>query len=155
MLTVQNHGGNKLDWFLRPSMTARIVDRPGGSRRITLTIAIQNPTPMKESKFVAGDGSLVPTGDYRALVAVYLPGWATDVRVPGRSVALVGADGPSRVIGTRVDIARGRTLTLTVEFTAPSGVERLVLIPSGRAKPVPARIGARRLDDEVPRALAI
>jgi hypothetical protein len=155
MVTVQNHGGNKLDWFLRPSLEARISDAPRGGHRITLTISIANPTPADESKYVAGDGSLVPVGDYRALVAVYLPGWATSVRVPGRSVALVGPDGPSRVIGTRVDIARGATVTLTVQFTAPPEADRLVLVPSGRARPVPVRIGSQRSDDAATRVFAI
>jgi hypothetical protein len=155
MLTVQNHGGNKLDWFLRPSMDARVVERPDGTRRITLTIGIHNPTPAKESRYVAGDGTIVPVGDYRALVAVYLPGWATNVRIPGRSVALVGEDGASRVIGTRVDVARGGTVTVRVEFTAPAGIDRFVLIPSGRAQPVPARIGSERVDDAVPRSVKI
>jgi hypothetical protein len=151
MLTVQNHTGNKLDWFLRPSMKLRVEDGAGGLRRLHLRIQIANPTPLGESSYIAGDGKLVPPGDHRALVAVYLPGWASTVRMPGRTIALVGSDGPSHVIGTRVDIARGTTVTIDVEFSAPPDVQRILLMPSGRARPVPVTEGAQRVNDAVPR----
>jgi hypothetical protein len=152
MLTVQNHTGNKLDWFLRPSMTLRVDAGPGPFRRAHLRIRIENPTPDGESPYVLGDGKLVPPGDHRALVAVYLPGWASDVRMPGRQIVLVGPDGPSHVIGTRVDIARGAAVTIDVEFSAPPGVRRFLLTPSGRApRAVLLRLGTRQVDDAVPR----
>ena len=152
MLTVQNHTGNKLDWFLRPSMTLRVEDGPGPFRRLHLRIQILNPTPDGESAYVAGDGKLVRPGDHRALVAVYLPGWASQVRIPGRKIAVVGPDGPSHVIGTRVDIAQGATVTIDVEFSAPPGVHRILLTPSARApRAVPFRLSGQRVEDSVAR----
>jgi hypothetical protein len=155
MLTVQNHTGNKLDWFLRPSMTLRVEERHGAWRRLHLKIRIENPTPAGQPKYIAGDGALVPPGDHRALVAVYLPGWATDIEMPGRTIVLVGPDGPSRVIGTRLDIARGTTAMLEVVFSVPPGVHWIVLIPSGRATPVPLRVGEHVTDDKVRRSVPL
>jgi len=136
-------------------MKLRVEERRGGWRRARLEIQIENPTPLGESKYVAGDGSLVPPGDHRALVALYLPGWATDVKMSGRSIVLVGPDGPSHVIGTRLDIPRGTTATLEVEFSVPPGVSSIVLLPSARANPVPLRVGDRATDDEVPRVVPL
>jgi hypothetical protein len=155
MLTVQNHTGNKLDWFLRPSMDLRVAPRPDGRRRFRLRIRIENPTPPGEPPYVAGDGSLVPPGSHRSLVALYLPGWAADVEMPRSTVAIVGADGDSRVIGTRIDIARGQSVTIEVAFSAPPGVDRLLLLPSGRARPVPMMFGPKRLDDERTRIIPL
>jgi hypothetical protein len=155
MLTVQNHTGNKLDWFLRPSMDLRFDKRPGGWRRVHLRIRIGNPTPPGEVRYIAGNGSLVPRGAHRALVAVYLPGWAVNVQMPGRKVVLVGADGASRVIGTRLDIGRGESAVIEVAFSVPPDIHRMVLLPSARATPVPLTVGALRTNDKLPRVLEI
>jgi hypothetical protein len=155
MVTVQNHGGNKLDWFVSPAVSFDVQQLPGGARRIRMKIRIDNPTPAGEPLAVAGDGRIVPAGDYRALVAAYLPGWATDVKVPGHTVTLVGPDGPMRVIGVRVDIPRGESASLTVEFSAPPDERALDLLPSGRARPVRYTIGGRAFDDAVLRRIAV
>lgn len=155
MLTVQNHTGNKLDWFLRTSMDLRVERRRGAWRRVHLSIRIVNPTPRGEPRYIAGDGSLVPPGAHRALVAVYLPGWATNVEMPGRKVVLVGPDGPSRVIGTRLDIARGSSAEIEIVFSIPPEMHRMVLLPSARAAPVTVVIGGLRLKDDVRRSLRL
>src|SRR5205823_1063493 len=72
MLTVQNQTGNKLDWFVKPSMDLSVEQHAGGWRRVHLRIRIANPTPLGEPPYIAGDGKLVPSGTDRALVAVYL-----------------------------------------------------------------------------------
>jgi hypothetical protein len=155
MLTVQNHAGNKLDWFLRPAMNLRIEQPPGRWRRAHLTIRIANPTPPGEPPSIAGDGRIVPTGDYRALVAVYLPGWATNVEIPGHEVIVAGPDSSSRVIGTRVDIARASSVTFEVSFSIPPDVRAIALAPSGRAWPIPLRFGGRAINDAVRRSLLV
>lgn len=155
MLTVQNHTGNKLDWFIRPKVALTVEHPRGEWRRIRARIQIDNPTPLEETRYVAGDGTLVPPGAHRALVAVYLPGWATNVEMPGRSVALVGPDGPMRVIGTRLDIPRGGSIALEVVFSVPPEITGIVVLPSGRAHPVPFSLGGRRFDDRLRRAVEI
>ena len=155
MLTVQNHGGNKLDWFVRPSVALTSDAAPGGARRWTATIRIANPVPDGEPAYVAGDGSKRPAGVYRGFVAVYLPAWASDVEVSGAAVRVVGEDGPMRVVGMIVDVAQRDTVSLTVRFTMPPGPRRLTLLPSARAVPVPFTINGERTDDRVGRILAV
>jgi len=155
MLTVQNQTGNKLDWFVKPQMALSDERLARGWRRVHLRISIANPTPAGEPPYIAGDGTLVPPGTDRALVAVYLPGWATNVEMPGRTVAIVGPDGPMRVIGARVDIARGAAVQIDVTFDAPPGEQQIVLLPSGRARAVPLRDGARWFSDEMPSVITL
>ncbi len=155
MVTVQNHTGNKLDWFIRPRVQISVEHPRNEWRRINVRIRIVNPTPAGEPPYVAGDGRLVRPGDHRALVAVYLPGWATNVELPGRTVNLVGPDGPMRVIGTRIDVPRGGEATLDVVFSVPPRAHRLVLLPSARARPVIVVAERRRLDDSRPHVIPI
>ena len=155
MLTVQNQSGNKLDWFVQPQMSLSVEQRAGGRRRVHVHIGIANPTPSGENSYIAGDGSLVPGGTDRALVAVYLPGWATNVEMPGSHVSIVGPDGPMRVIGTRVDIARGATVEIDVTFDAPPEERWIDLLPSGRARAVPLRDGAKWFSDEARATIVI
>ena len=155
MLTVQNHGGDKLDWFVRPSVALASSKAPRGARRWTATIRIANPTPDGEPSYVAGDGSKRPAGAYRGFVAVYLPGWASDVEVSGAGVRVVGEDGRMRLVGMIVDVPRRETVSLTVRFTMPPGRHRLVLLPSARAVPVPFTVDGERTDDRRRRTLAV
>jgi len=155
MVTVQNHTGNKLDWFIRPTVDVELERPEGKWRRISARIRIDNPTPLGESPFVAGNGSLVPAGDHRALVAVYLPGWATNVEVPGRTPLLIGTDGPMRVVAVRLDVARGGSVTVDVVFSVPPEIDSIVLLPSGRARPVRVRLNGRPTNDAAARTLRL
>ena len=147
MVAVQNHGGNKLDWFLQVGSRLEVSPRPGGWRRLALTVDIANHYPASEPQYVAGDGSSVAAGAYRAFVTFYLPSWATNVEPRGAPVLASGPDGPMRVVAVRLDIPRGGTKQLTVEFSAPPEEDRIVLLPSARARPVPFRMPDATIDD--------
>ncbi|MGH2785983.1 MAG: DUF4012 domain-containing protein [Actinomycetota bacterium] len=155
MVTVQNHAGNKLDWFIRPSVSLQVEHPEGRLRRIRARISIDNPTPSGEPTYVGGDGRFVPPGDHRAFVAVYLPGWASNVSMVGHEVLVIGTDGPMRVVATRLDIARGGSAVVEVLFNVPPEVARIILLPSARAAPVTVRLEELVVDDSVMRALAI
>ena len=155
MVTVQNHGGNKLDWYLRSSVELQ-VERPAGRfRRIRAKILIDNVTPPGEPPYVAGNGLIVPKNVYRAFVAVYLPGWATNVELVGREALAIGTDGPMRVVATRLDIRQASSAVVELVFSVPPGMERIVLLPSARPVAIPYRIGDRTVDDSAKRILII
>jgi hypothetical protein len=154
MVTVQNHGGNKLDWFLRPTVTVATRRLKDGYRKVTLRITIDNPTPQNQPANITGGGTFVPVGTYRAFVAVYLPGWATNVEIQGSSTLIAGPDGPMRVVGTRLDVARAHTQYVVVVFDAPPKAQ-IDLMPSGRIPPVPFDFAGRSLDDAVPHRIAL
>jgi hypothetical protein len=155
MVTVQNHAGNKLDWYVRPTVELRVEHRPGRLRRVHAEIRITNPTPDGQSAAVAGDGTIVTRGDYRGFVVVYLPGWATNIEMKGGGIVSVGPDGPMRVIGALVDIRRGTTATVDVSFSVPQSVDHVVLLPSARVRPVPVKAGGLVLDDAKRRVIPI
>lgn len=155
MITVQNHGGNKLDWFLGVRAALTTQDAPGGWRRASLRIDLSNRYPEGEVPYVAGDGSVAPVGAYRGLVAVYLPAAAINVEPAGGRVVGVGTDGGLRVVAMRLTIARGGRRTLTVRFSIPPGERRVVLLPAGRARPILVRYHGRSVDDARARFLRI
>lgn len=155
MVTVQNHGGNKLDWFVRSSVELEVEEPEGRFRRIRARIRIDNLTPPGEPSYVAGNGVIVPKNVYRAFVAVYLPGWATNVELVGREALVIGTDGPMRVVATRLDIRWTRSEVVELVFSMPPGIERIVLLPSAGPVPMPVRIGDRTVDDSAKRHLTV
>ncbi len=155
MATVQNHGGNKLDWYVRASVDLAVERPEGRFRRVRAKIKIENLTPPGEPPYVAGNGAIVPKNVYRAFVAVYLPGWATNVELVGREALVIGTDGPMRVIATRLDIRRAASEVVEVVFSVPPGMERILLLPSARPAPVPFRIGDRTVDDSAKRLVTV
>jgi uncharacterized protein DUF4012 len=154
MISIQNHAGNKLDWFLRSSVDVTAKKVVGGFARVTLAVKITDDVPPGEPPFVLGDGSIVPVGGYRAMVAAYLPGWATSVKVDGAPTILYGPDGPMRVIGTRIDVAPGGSATFHISFDAPPGA-RLDLLSSGRFFPTTFRYGSETYREDSRRSIAI
>jgi uncharacterized protein DUF4012 len=143
MITIQNHAGNKLDWFLRSSVEITKEKKDLDFTRVTLHVRLDEPAaPAKEPAYIVGDGSIVPAGGYRALVAAYLPGWATNVKIDGAPTLLYGPDGPMRVSGTRVDVPAGGSTSFDISFDAPAGAH-LVLLPSGRFFPTTIRVDGR------------
>ena len=141
LVTVQNHSGNKLDWFLQPVVD---VHRRGGAQRqrLSVDLALENRVPAGEPRYVTGGD-----GHYRAFVAVYLPARAHDVRVAGEPMLVAGRDGPMRVVAVRVDLARGQRRTVHLEFSLPADVDHLDLLPSARARPMRVRFDGRAVDD--------
>ena len=155
MVTIQNHTGNKEDWFLRSTVDVSAEQIPGRGKQVTLRIRIENPTPRREPTYILGDSSLVPRGTYRAMVAVYLPGWAENVKIPATTPLLVGPDGPMRVIGTRVDVPLRGAAVVTVVFEAPLGQQGIEILPAGRHRPIRYRFEGQVLTDARPRRIAL
>ena len=153
LVAVQNHGANKLDWFLEPELSIDVGAPDAGWRDVEVGIELTNDAPAGLPGSVAGDGrgSLVP-GDYRAFVTAYLPADATAAELDGATLRVVGEDGPMRVLGATLDIPRGETRQLTVTFRTAAD-HPLRVLPSGRARPVEMQIDTLRTDDRHVREL--
>jgi hypothetical protein len=154
MITVQNHTGNKLDWFLRTNVKMSTKQIAGGYTRVTLDIEIIDDVPSGEPDYILGDGSIVPVGGYRAMVAAYLPGWASNEEISGAPTILYGPDGPMRVMGTRVDVLRGGKTSFKVAFDAPPG-HHIELLPSGRFFPTPIHVDGKVYSEDSGRSIPI
>ena len=149
LVSVLNRGANKLDRYLGVSANLSFRrTRPG--TEAALEILLRNDVPPGEPPSVAGPapGSGIAAGTYTGIVAVNLPGAAREGRVEGVSkLAVAGADGPTRVVGTEVVLAPGEQRTLTVRFRLPAEEGIVVVEPSARVPAVQWTSGSQRWSD--------
>ncbi|MFN2606357.1 MAG: DUF4012 domain-containing protein, partial [Acidimicrobiales bacterium] len=149
LVGVLNRGGNKLDRFLDVAADLDIRGRGSGQEAV-LRLRLHNRAPQGEPAYVVGPapGSGAGEGVYLGILAVSLPGDARQGRIDGEtSLAVVGADGPSRVVATSVSIPRGGDRVLTVRFGLPGGRHSLRVEPSARLPAISWTDGSRRWTD--------
>jgi hypothetical protein len=151
MVTVQNIGANKLDWFVQPSVVLSVLPSSGGTWKARLTVAVENPVPPKDQDSPYVDGSYDgPTGGaHRALVAVYLPKDAYNIRALDQPFTEAGLDPPLHMAGTRITIPLGQTVRTALEFSLPKDDVGVFLLPSGRVRPVVFEVNGHPATDAV------
>lgn len=154
MVTVQNIAADKLDWYIDPTVTLRATPQLGtGAWRVRLTVRVPNPeravtTPAVES-FIEG----YDDGIHRALVAVYLPAAAYDVRSLDLPYSEAGLDPPLQMVGKRVFIEQGEEASVAIEFFLPPYQGGVLLLPSARVRPVQYVVNGVAVDDAVTRSV--
>lgn len=134
MAAVLNRGGTKLDRFLHVEATMS-VDSNGRGTSVALTLDLVNRTPDGEVRYIAGPypGTPFAYGEYVGLVAITLPGDARRARFEAvDSLAVAGADGPTRVVATEFRLEPGERTTIEATFDLPPGVGGLTVLPSAR-----------------------
>ncbi len=136
-LSLLSQGGTKIDGWV-PVDAA--IERRGAAYTVRVTLG--NTTPTGLPTYVQGPSTQgipnvgVPEGVYAGIVALSVPGGATALSIDGVSRPVTeGHDGPSRVVATRVTVARGEAVTLTFRFTLPAPTT-LVVEPSARLDPI-------------------
>jgi hypothetical protein len=154
LVAVCNEGGNKLDRFLRTG-SSLTIEPEGDGARATLRVRIANRSPADAPAYVAGPNPSFAQrrGEYVAIVAVTLPGFATEPRIRGgaRLVAR-GPDGAAQVIAATVRIEHGGSATLVVRFALPQeGI--LTVEPSARIPAVRWDANGAEWRDDHPRAV--
>jgi hypothetical protein len=100
-----------------------------------LRLHLRNNTPEGEPTYVAGPnlGSPVGNGVYLGIVAVNLPGAASNGRIDGTTdLRVAGADGATRVVGAPVQLGRGEERTVVVRFELPAAIVAFRVLPSAR-----------------------
>lgn len=146
LIGVQNHGGYKLDWYVRPEVTIA-ASRRGDWRSVTMRIDVRNTSPPGLPDAVAGSTVRhLATGSYRAFTTIYLPGAATNIRIDGDRILIAGRDGPMKVVAARFDVAPETTHEVRVSFDLPSS-DPLYLLPSARAHPIEVHGGLATISD--------
>lgn len=160
-VTVQNVGGNKLDWYLDTAVRVS-GRRPATSiGRLRVEVDLRNGAPVGETapRYIFGpnDGSGA-AGTYRGVVSVYLPAGtalAAAAGGPFRVAPTMQTEGGRPVVSAWVDVPAGGTRTIGLDLAlAPAGrgTYRMVLVPSPRVRPTTASIdveteaGARRAE---------
>ncbi len=154
MVTVQNIAADKLDWYIDPSVEIRAT-QDGDTRawRVGLTVRVPNPTREGDTEGVESYMEGYAPGLHRALVAVYLPQAAFDIRAVDGDVSEAGADGPTWMVAQRAFIEEGEEVDVAFEFSLPQEHAGFLLLPSARVRPVPFTINGVTTDDAVVRPL--
>lgn len=155
LVAVLNRGGNKLDRFLEVRADLGLHGVDSGTEGV-LRLRLRNTVPPGEPTYVAGAQRFSGAGEgvYLGIVAVTLPGDASDSRIDGEpSLVVAGADGPTRVIGAAISIPRGAEQTLVVRFRLPVGRRRLRVEPSARLPPIDWTSGGSHWRDDASRTV--
>jgi hypothetical protein len=135
---VINRGGNKLDQYLDVRVGLRFVSKGDGTDA-TLTVDLDNQTPPGQSEFIAGPYPGLGTvyGEYLGLLALNLPAGSSHVQVAGRPpFAVQGAEGPTWLVVSPVDVTEGESMQVVVHFELPSALRSVTVLPSARLSPV-------------------
>jgi Protein of unknown function (DUF4012) len=148
-----NFAGNKLDWFLRETGNLQIRPR-AHSTDVTVRMHLRNTTPPGEPQYVAGGGpgQHLDKGEYSALATVNVPGSAYGATING-SPAIVGPEGPTRLLATTVQVEPGQETDVTVHFSLPGRHGQLHVVPSARL-PAVAWSGRARFLDSSPHTVS-
>lgn len=151
MVTVQNISANKMDWFIEPSVVLNVLKATDGSWKARLTVEVHNPDPPPEqlSPYVDGSYDGPNNGVHDALVAVYLPQGAYNVRSLDVPFTEQGWDPPLYMAGKRIEIERGGSTRVALEFSLPPEYVGAQIVPSGRVRPVTYRVNDQEVTDEV------
>jgi hypothetical protein len=156
LVAVQNRGGNKLDRFLRVAAEVSVATM-GDESEVTLAVEIRNEAPVGEPRYIVGPHPLsgVDEGVYVGILTISFPGGATGGRLDGvNSLAVVGADGPSQVMGFQFELPRGGERTVIARFRLPSRRVTLRIEPSARVPPIAWRSGPAAWSDNSARILS-
>ncbi len=154
MVTAQNLAANKLDWYLDPRVSINVL-RPGdgGPWTARLTVTITNPAPERTSPYIDGSYDGLTNGTHRTMVAVYLPAAAYGVRSLDLPFSEGGADPPLQMFAKRLEIPRGETRRVALEFKLPPEHVGAVVLPSGRVRPVSYQVNGVDVTDAAPAAV--
>ena len=138
LLGVVNRGANKLDPFLGVKANLAVSER-GRGHEATVVVDLHNRAPAAgEPPYIAGPNPLTGTaaGEYKGIVALTVPGFASDIRIEGVApVAVAGADGETNVVGGEVRIPPGGRAKVTVRFDLPAAARSMTVQPSARIPP--------------------
>jgi hypothetical protein len=149
MTALINRGGNKLDQYVSMSASLSLQAHAGGVDG-TLTVRLVNHTPPGQSQFIAGPYPGLGTvyGEYAGILAVNLPGVSSTPHVDGSpALDALGAEGPTWLVATPVDVKAGASEQVVVRFTVPGAHGQLSVLPTARLTPVSWRYrGASRTD---------
>lgn len=154
LVSFQNYGADKLDWYLRPRSSLDVWRLPSGDQRARLTMTLD--LPALDELDDASPYILGPDPEVHGLfLTVHLPSTARDIQTTEPTgFETKGRDGPLQVRTFRADVPLGSTFERVVEFTLPADATSMTLLPSARIEPVPLTVdGVATVDDATTRRI--
>lgn len=155
-VSILNRGGNKLDPFLEVE-SALELHSTSDETEVTVRVTVGNDAPPGLSPYIAGPHprSGVAEGEYLGIVAVNVPGAATDVAIDGAGAPIsIGPDGPTQVVAAPLLVARGQETTITVQFRLPASERSIEVVPSARVPAMRWEAGRHRWHDTSPKVVS-
>jgi hypothetical protein len=156
MAALINRGGTKLDPYV--TIDAALSAEDLGDRwRVSVQVDLANGAPEFLPTYVEGpvEGSGGVAGEYIGILALTVPEAATEPTTSGDGFAVVGDDGPTRVIGTNVAIPRGEQRSVTVTFELPKEWDTVRVTSSAHVPAVRWTAGDKEWTERRPRSVAL
>lgn len=134
MVSTENYDGNKLDYYLQPTVDLEVDAAADGARRVRLSVHIPNMPRDPTSPTIEGPDP----SNHWVFLDVHLPAdaYAIGIEAEGTRSIDQGRDGPAPVVTMIYPVALGTTKTVAVEFALPSSVDEITLLPSARRNPL-------------------
>ncbi len=156
MVSLVNRGGTKLDPYMELDATLEATD-VGDHRRVTVTVELDNTAPEFLPRYVEGpyDGIDAVAGEYIGIVSLTVPKAATNPETSTDGFAVVGDDGPTRVIGGNIAVPRGERRQVTISFDLPSDWETVSVTSAARVPATRWTAGTRTWTERRPRTVTL
>lgn len=150
VITSQDLGGSKLDYYTRLAANAHVQDL-GDHYRVALDVTVINPKKTEPiAPYIAGGDVYVSPGQYGSFLTLSLPKSAYDLDNPD-GLSQTGPDGPLYVYTTILRVNEGDENVQHFSFSLPKTDHTLRIVPSARIAPIPWTVnGYFHFDDSVP-----
>jgi hypothetical protein len=149
MVSTENAGGNKLDWYLRPRLDLTITRRDDGFA-VSGKVTVRNDRHDPSSKQLLG---AAPDRHY-VFLDLHLPGDAFAVTAPeGLPFLAAGPDPPMQAVNFVDPVPIGEEKSWDFSFLVPTSEPQLVLMPSARVSPLIVTVNGRPTDDAIERTI--
>jgi hypothetical protein len=150
MISAENAGGNKIDWYLRPQADVKIR-RVGNSYQFDVSVTIDNQPRNPTSQQIEG----TRPDQHFVMLDLHLPERAEDPVSFDQPFKAVGADPPMRAANLIYTIPLGTSRTMHFQFFLPSDVSTITVLPSARVEPLTITVNGFQLDDAIPRTILL
>jgi len=145
IVSPENFGGNKLDWYLQPRLDVGVTRDPSNAYLINLTLTIANDPRSPTTEQVEG---LTP-GQHFVFADVHAPVNALDLMSFDKPWIATGSDPPMIAANFIDDIPLGTTKSWRFSFRLPADQQALRILPSARVHPTQISVNGLPTDDRV------
>jgi hypothetical protein len=151
---LMNYAANKLDYYLAPTAVLALASHPDGSGdwRARLTVSLENAPRQETSDYI--EGATTP-GVHWVFLNVVLPKDVYDIRGVDQPFEGRGRDGPTKVVTMIYPVPLGETASVSLDFSIPSELDEMRLVPGGRLHPLELKLFGRTYHDDVPATIKL